>query len=142
MGADDGPLATLPGYTESDYDPAAFERKTWYCIFETQHISKDRERVERTRCAKDTPIHHDLEHVRRMLHYEWKARRLQPFARHHIYKLVLAEGETLPERTARGWKQRDWRVAGRACPITLVESVELTRAKNMALIEHQIIRGR
>lgn len=131
---EDGPLATLPGYTVSDYDPALFVRKDWYCFFPSMPA--------KLRCHKDTPVHHDLEHVRRMLHYEWKARRLQPFAKHFIYKLVLPEGETLPERTARGWKQSQWRVAGRACAIEPVECVELSREKNMRLIEHVMIRGR
>ena len=135
---DDGPLATLPGYTVSDYDPALLVRPDWYCLFS----SLDTDAEKRTHCSSLTKVHHDLAHVRRILNYAAKSRHARPFERHHIYRLVLPEGERLPDRPAHGWQHRHWRVAGRRCAIEFVETVVLTRARNIALVEHQITRGR
>lgn len=134
------PLLTLPNYTESDYDSSVLLRHVWYCVFRSMRV---RDSALRTpfRCTKATPVHYDLEHVRRVLKYDYRAGKAVPFEERHIYRLVLPEGEAWPMGSKKSWRFDQWRSAGQVYPIEFVETVALTRKQHISLIEKQIIRG-
>jgi len=136
---EDEPLATLPGYTESAYDPAILLRREWYCIISSP--LPDRLLHAAAQCTPHMRVHYDLEHVRRTLEYDFRWGKAKPFERRHIFKLLLPEDEAWPMSPKEDWRYNRWRKAEKAYPIVFVETVTLSRKKNLALTEKQILRG-